>query len=199
MKNKLLAIMALMLSFAAVSVQAQEQYAASTFGSSADGTASATAFVPKATGLARVTDLSYNLDTGTSTGTVDIRRGESEKAIASATSGTGTVLWFDNDPTAVSAQEYVIFYDDSAATYFLYKCTASAATSITIQETAPITTTSDKLYSCLATVRRHAQNPKSSTVGPVNIWLPSDLPSALTIDGNTTSCRISVNGVRVRD
>ena len=186
----------MMAVFAGVNVEAVDLHVTSTFGDSEDGTKSATAFVPKAQGHAQITDLAYNLDQGTTTGTVDIQRGESEQAVSSATSGTGSVLWFDNNPTLVSLAEYVIFWDDSAATYFLYRCTGTAATSITIQETAPITTTSDKIYPCLPTVRRHALNPKSNTIGPADIWLPSDLPSALTIDGNTTSCRISVNGVR---
>ena len=190
--TSLLALVAMVLPLQA------EQFAVSTFGSSADGTRSATAFVPKAAGLAQVTDLAYALDQDVSTGTVDIHRGEREISVNSATSGTGSVLWFDNDPTAVSAAEYVIFWDDSAAAYFLYRCVTTAATSITIQETAPILTTNDKVYPCMARVRRFAQNPKSNTIGACDIWLPSDMPSALTIDGNTTSCRISVNGKRIK-
>lgn len=197
MKNKLMACLLAALAFSiSLPIQAAELFVSSTFGDSEDGTKSATAFVPKAIGPACVTDLQYALDQGVTTGTVDIQRAESETSVNSATSGTGTVLWFDNDPTKVSSAEYVIFWDDSAATYFLYRCVTTAATSITIQETAPITTTSDKIYPCLPTVRRAVTNPKSNTMGTSAIWLPSDLPSALTIDGNTTSCRISVNGVR---
>lgn len=195
MNKKLIALlMALSLS---VSVHAQ-QYVVSTFSDSEDGTKSATAFVPKASGFAHITDLAYRLDAGVTTGTVDIHRGEREISVNSATSGTGSILWFDNDPTAVSAQEYVIFWDDSASTYFLYKATVSAATSITIQETAPITTTSDKVYPCSAVTRRHATNTVSGSLGSCDIWLPSDMPAALTLDGNTTSCRISVTGNRLK-
>jgi hypothetical protein len=195
MNKKLIALlMALSLS---VSVHAQ-QYVVSTFSDSEDGTKSATAFVPKATGIAHITDLAYRLDAGLTTGTVDIHRAEREISVNSATSGTGSILWFDNDPTAVSAQEYVIFWDDSASTYFLYKATVSTATSITIQETAPITTTSDKVYPCMAVTRRHATNTVSGSLGSCDIWLPSDMPAALTLDGNTTSCRISVTGNRIK-
>lgn len=198
MKNKLLALIgAFALSIG--QLNAAELYVSSTFGDSEDGTRSATAFVPKANGLAKVGDLRYNIDSNVTTATVDIQRAESEQAIASATSGTGSILWFDNDPTLVSVSEYVIFWDDSAATYFLYRCKATAAASITIQETAPITTTSDKIYPCLPTIRRPVPQPLSGTIGSVDIWLPSDLPSALTLDGNTTSCRISVMGTRFKD
>jgi hypothetical protein len=195
MKKILLLATALIAS--AYSAQSAE-FITSTFSDTADGTRSATAFVPKAGGLAHITDLAYRLDAGLTTGTVDIRRGEREIAISSATSGTGSVLWFDNDPTATSVGEYVIFWDDSAAAYFLYKCSATATTSITVLETAPITTTSDKVYPCSATVRRHAPAVVSNSLGSCDIWLPSDMPTALTLDGNTTSCRISVNGNRVR-
>jgi len=196
MKKYILAVIALAV---ALVLPLQAEYVNSTFSSSADGTTSATVFVPKGSGFAHITDLSYDLDSAVTTGTVDIRAAESEQSIASATSGTGTVLWFDNDPTHVSAQEYVIFFDESANAYFLYKCTATAAASITIQETAPITTTSDKVYPLKATARRHAVNVISGSLGSADIWLPSDLPSALTIDGNTTSCRISINGVKIRN
>jgi len=194
-KKNLSLILAL---FALVLPLQAQQFVVSTFSDSEDGTRSATTFVPKAAGFAHVTDLSYRLDSGLTTGTVDIQRGEREIAVNSATSGTGSVLWFDNDPTAVSVSEYVIFWDDSAATYFLYRCSASAATSITIQETAPITTTNDKVYSCLPTVRRHAAAVVSNSLGTCDIWLPSDMPSALTLDGNTTSCRISITGNRIK-
>jgi hypothetical protein len=195
MKKILLLVMALVAG--AYSLQAEE-FITSTFSDTADGTKSATAFVPKGGGFAHITDLAYRLDSGLTTGTVDVRRGEREIAISSATSGTGSVLWFDNDPTATAVGEYVIFWDDSAAAYFLYKCTATAATSITIIETAPITTTSDKVYPCSATIRRHATAVVSNSLGSCDIWLPSDMPTALTLDGNTTSCRISVNGNRIR-
>jgi hypothetical protein len=189
-------ILSLVLGLAfALNVQAQ-QFVVSTFADSEDGTRSATAFVPKSAGFGQITDLAYKLDAGITTGTVDIHRGEREIAVNSATSGTGSVLWFDNDPTAVSALEYLIFWDDSAKTYFLYRATVATATSITIQETAPITTTSDKVYACSAVVRRHAPNVVSNSLGACDIWLPSDMPSALTLDGNTTSCRIAISGVR---
>ena len=170
----------------------------STFADSADGSKSATAFVPKGGGVGQITDLSYDLDTNVQTGTVSIRVAEQEKAINSATSGTGTVLWFDNDPTLSSATEYVIFWDDSAKEYFLYNVVASAATSVTIAQTAPISTTNDRIYPCAPQADRYAANVVSSTLGECNIWVPSDLPSALSIDGNTTSCRISVSGRRVK-
>lgn len=199
MKNKILALVMASVLLSGSALQAAELHVKSTFGASADGTTSSTVFAPKASGVGQITDLAYRLDSGLTTGTVDIRRAESEQSISSATSTTGSVLWFDNDPTLVSLAEYVIFYDDSAGSYFLYRCTATAATSITVQETAPVTTTSDKIYPCMATVRRHAPAVVSNTMGNNNIWLPSDLPSALTLDGNTTSCRISVSGVRLAD
>jgi hypothetical protein len=167
----------------------------STFSESADGTRSATAFVPKGAGFANVTDISYRLDSGATTATIDIQRAEKEHAVTSATTSTA-VLWFDNDPAAISLSEYVIIYDESSNSYSLTRCSATASTSATVYSTQSLTT-SDKVYSCLATVRRHAPEMVTETVGSVNIWLPSDLPSALTLDGNTTSCRISVDGRRI--
>lgn len=197
MKNKILGMVGALL-LAVTPIRATDEIQ-STFSSTADGTKSATAFVPAANGFANVTDISYDLDTAVATGTIDIRQAEVEKAISSATSASGTVFWFDNDPTIVSAGEYIIFYDASANQYYLNRCNASSATSITVYETiTPATTTSDKIYSCLPTVRRHAVNVTSESLGLVDIWLPADLPSALTIDGNTTSCRISINGKRVK-
>jgi hypothetical protein len=196
--NKILALLAALF-LVSLPIHA-EQYVAGPFNDTADGTRSATAFVPAGQGLAHVTDLTWDLDATVTTGTVDIRRGEAEFAVSSATSASGTAIWFDNDPTFVSAYEYVIFYDSSLKTYSLFRCVTSAATSITVQETIGVaTTTSDKLYSCLSTIRRHAPNVTSSTWSPADIWLPSDLPSALTVDGNTTSCRISVSGTRIRN
>lgn len=191
--KKLIALLAITLAGLAQAAQ----FEGATFAESADGTTSATAFIPKGDGLVHITDLAYRLDGGLTTGTVDIRRGEVERSVTSATSAS-TQIWFDNDPTIVSGAEYVILFDDSANTYYLYRCVTTAANSISVQETTVATTTSDKLYSCRATVRRHAPIMSNST-GAVDIWLPSDLPSALTIDGNTTSCRISVGGTRVKN
>jgi len=191
-------VMALALAFA-LPLQADD-YITSVFNTSANGTASATVFVPRGAGIAHITDVSYDLDTLVTTGTIDIHQAESEQSITSATA-SGSVLWFDNDtPTHVAALEYVIFYDVSTNTYYLYRTTASAATSVTIQETlSAATTTADKIYPCKAVSRRHAPNVVSSTLGVADIWLPSDLPSALTLDGNTTSCRLSISGVRIKN
>jgi hypothetical protein len=197
MNKKILAsLLGLALSFSAQA----EQFVNGTFSDTADGTKSATAFVPKGSGFANITDLSYKLDAGLTSGTVDIRRAEAECAITSATSGSGTVLWFDNDPAQTAVGEYVIFLDVSLNTYTLHRVSVAGTTSITVLDTVSVaTTTSDKVYSCLPTIRRHAPSVVSSVQGTANIWLPSDLPSALTIDGNTTSCRISVNGVRIKN
>lgn len=164
------------------------------------GTTSATVFVPTGTSAAEIRDIAHRLDNGVTTGTIDIRTAKSRSVVTSATSASQSVLWLDNDPTLVSVGDYVIFEDaDSTTTpMYLFRAKASASTSITVQETIGVaTTTSDNIYPLRAAVRRPAQPNHSPTANPhVSIWLPAGFPSALTLDGNTTSCSIAISGVR---
>lgn len=172
----------------------------SVFGESASGTKSATVIVKPGKEPGVVTDLTWEVDTGVTTGSVDIRLGKKRFAVASATSGSGTVLWFTNSGTQVAADDFVIFHDVSVGTFTLHRVQASTATSATVYETVSVATTTDDLvYSLLSVLRRPARPVTTSgTTGPaaVEIHIPADLPSAFVIDGNTTSCRINVNGVR---
>lgn len=162
------------------------------------GTRSATVIVKPGTGVAELKDLAYRVDASNASATVDIRTGKGRVSVNSATSGSGTVLWFDNDPTVITTSDYFIFEDVSLGTFQLNRCTATATTSITVLDaTGVATTTDDRIYTLNSRVRRPAPEiASSSTIGVTSIWLPANLPSALTLDGNTTSCQISVSGVR---
>ena len=197
MKNiiKLLGIV-LVAAFCSV-VQAQN-YVTETYAVGATGTTSATVVIPKANGFLEITDLIWDVDNTITSATVDIRAGDIEYAVASATSGSGTVLWFTNTGTAVAVGEYVLFYDESLGTYTMVRVNAATTTSVTCQETISVATTVlDKVFSLKTAVRRNAPDiTTSSTVAGQSIWLPSGLPSAITIDGNTTACKIEASGIR---
>ena len=194
-------IMVTLLALAVFAVNGYSQGAVSSvFGESASGTRSATAIVKPGKEPGIVTDLTWEVDSGVQTASVDIRLGEKRYAVASATSGSGTVLWFTNSGTAVAADEFVIFHDVSVGTYTLHRVQSATATSVTVYETVSVaTTTSDFVFSLLDVMRRPARPVTTSgTTGPaaVDIHIPADLPSAFIVDGNTTSCRVNVNGVR---
>jgi hypothetical protein len=197
MKNYLKLLTSLTLALTA-SVAFGQAVVESTFVEGNTGTTSATVIVKPGSGAAEVSDIAYRLDTGTTSATVDIRTGKNRVQPNSATSGSGSVLWFDNNPTLVSAQDYVIFNDVSGKTFELLKCTASASTSITVQETISVATaTDDYIFPLNSRVRRPAPPVNSTTAGnKASIWLPAGLPSAITLDGNTTSCQISISGTR---
>ncbi len=174
------------------------------FGLSSTGTTSATVIIPEGAGFANVTDLAYRLDSAVTTGTVGIRMGQVKYPITSSTASAASVLWITNTGTAVAALEYVIVYDASAGTYYLRRVSAATTTSITIDSSISITTeTADYVWSTFDTVEKPVSNTTSATIGNGSmlgvLWLPANAPSALTIDGNTTACRISVNGVRTRN
>ena len=167
-----------------------------TFSAGSTGTTSATAIVSAGDGAAQVTDLVWDLDNTVTTGTVDVRVGNKKMAVTSATSGSGSVLWFDNTGSIVASGDYLILFSGGSHTLVRTKGTV-ATTSATIQETVAATSTSDSIWTTLTTVRRNAPDlTTSSTLAPVNIWIPENVPTAFTIDGNTTACKISVSGVR---
>ncbi len=198
MKNKLI----LLVAFALASVSASYAEIEQNFNVSATGTTSATAIVPSGTGIAEVTDLSYRLDAGTTTGTISQYAGARAYLITSATASAASVLWISNDSTGIAVGEFIIFLDASTGNYFLRRVSAATTTSITINSSIAVTTevTNDRVWSTLATVEKPVENlttgANSRSGGLCSIWLPAGVPSALVIDGNTTSCRISVNGVR---
>jgi len=180
--------------------QVRAEVTESVFNKGATGTTSATVIVPNGNGEAVINDLAYQIDAGLATATIAIRPGKTKFAVTSATSASGSVLWFTNSGTQVGVASYVIYFNAANATYTLLRASAATTTSITVQETiTPATTTSDLVYSTEGTINRHALPSQTFTSGNVNIWLPKNVPSALTLDGNTTSCRISISGRRRSD
>lgn len=187
----ILGIIGLLAAFAVGSVNAQEQ---GTFVVGTNGTTSATAIVPPAAGAAVVTDLVAATDAGNVSATVQIRTGKVRKAVSSATTA-GNTVWFTNTGTNLAVQGYAIVHETSANSLLLVKVASATATQVQVYETLPNLDTSDYIYPLNVTVPRGA-NMSGTVSGPVNIWLPANLPSALTLDGNTTSCRISASGYR---
>jgi hypothetical protein len=177
------------------------------FNSSASGTTSATVILPESNDFGNVTDLAWKLDAGLTTGFVAIQAGQNRHPVTSATASAASVLWFNNvgnDSSGfdVSAYEYLIFFDKSTSTYYLRRTNAAATTSVTLQASISVTTvvTDDAVWSTYAAVEKPIIGSTSATVGSGlgNIWIPAKAPTAFTIDGNTTACRISVSGVRAR-
>lgn len=168
----------------------------SVFNASATGTTSATVFVGEGVSSANITDLSWRLDSNVTTGTIGFRIGEKRFPVTSATAAAGSVVYISNTNTGIAVSEYVIFESNSGGNYVLRRVTAAATTSITVDTAiTPAITTSDNVYSTLTTVEKPVPNTTSATAAH-NIWLPANMPTAVTIDGNTTSCRISISGVR---
>lgn len=195
MKHILKLIPALML---ALAMSAHGQAIDSTVLEGNTGTTSATVIVKPGTGAVELKDVAYRIDAGNASATIDIRVGKGRLSINSATASSGTVLWFDNDPTAVSTSDYLIFEDVSEGTYQLNRAVSTATTSVTVlTATGVATTTDDRVYTLASRVRRPApERTASSSIGQTSIWLPANLPSAITLDGNTTSCQISLSGTR---
>lgn len=188
----ILGIIGLLAAFAVGSVNAQDSQG--TFVVGTNGTTSATAIVPPAAGVAVVTDLVGVPDAGNTSATVNIRTGKARKAVTSATTA-GTTVWFSNTGTNLTSQGYAIVHETAANTLMLVKVASATATQVQVYETLPNLDTSDYIYPLNVAVPRGALTSWTAS-GPVNIWLPANLPSALTLDGNTTSCRISVSGYR---
>lgn len=162
------------------------------------GTTSATVIIPPNDGTAHITDLVWDLDNTVTTGTIDIRPGKDEFSVTSATSGTGSVIWFDNSASSAAAASYLIL--ETSTSTSLVRCTAVATTSVTVQETVAAMAVGNKVWTTRGTFRRNAPDQTtSSTLAPVNLYLPAKVPSAITIDGNTTACKIYVGGERSRD
>lgn len=192
--KKLLSLALLLLASASSQVMAQGSITG-VFNESATGTTSATVFCDPRNGFANLTDLTWRLDAGVTTGLVTFRSGDTPYAVTSATSSSGTVVYFTNTGTSVAASEHVIVYDTSAGDYYLRYTSAAATTSVTVtQSISPALTTDDKIWSVIGSVSRAVPNVNSLTAA-VNIWLPQGRPTAVTLEGNTTSCAISVNGV----
>lgn len=167
-----------------------------------NGTTSATVIVPQGEGMANITDLSVRLDSGVTTGIVSIDIAKTVHAITSATAASASVFWFDNAASDVAVSGFIIFLDQSTGTYYLRKVSAASTTSCTTYSSVPVATlaTYDKIWSCLSTIQKPVFTNVSATLGSSTpgIWLPSTMPVAFTVDGNTTSCRITLSGIRTR-
>lgn len=168
------------------------------FNNANNGTTSATIFVEPASEYANITDLGWKLDAGVTTGIIVFRPGDIQYTCTSATSGSGTVAWFSNAGTAVAVGEYIIVHDESLGDFYLRQVIAATTTSVTVSESIPVAlTTSDKVWSVEGSFARPIAIVNSQTAAQaVSIWLPKLKPTAITIDGNTTACRISVSGIR---
>ncbi len=162
----------------------------------ASGSTSATVFVKPTSAFANITDLSWRLDVGVTTGQIICRPGDVKYTSTSATSASGSTVWFANTGTGVSSGSYIIILDESAGTYFLRQVGAATTTSVTVSEAiTPALTTSDIIWSVLGSYSRPVPQANSASAA-VNLWFPKNVPTSITVDGNTTSCRISVSGVR---
>jgi hypothetical protein len=168
-----------------------------TFNGSSSGTTSCTAFVDQtADGFAQITDLNWKIDAGCTTGFIAFRSADTRYSSTSATSASGSVAWFDNAGGDIAAQDYIIIYDSSARAHYLRKVTVAATTSVTVSEAiTPALTTGDYIYSVNTAVERPIQV-QSTTAAACSIWLPRGKPVAITLDGNTTACRLSFSGVK---
>jgi hypothetical protein len=195
-KLLLLSVMVLAFNFASYA----DTGAISTFQEGSTGTTSATVVIRPSEGSAHVTDIIYKLDSTLTTGTISVYPGKARFLVTSATA-SGTTLWFDNSSSAVAAGDFVILSDVSTVNNYLYRTTAVTTTSVTINSSiTAATTTSDIVYSTRGRFVRHAPTINTSQTFPsVSVWLPSGVPSAIAVDGNTTACSIFVSGVRTRD
>ncbi len=168
------------------------------FNSSSTGTTSATVFVPKGAGVAEVKNLSWRTDSGVTTAFVGEYIGQKQYGITSATASAASVLWFANVNTAVSAGSFVIFWDKSADLYFLRRVSAATTTSVTLYSSIAVTTvvSDDLVFGTFPVVNMPVGILTGAAFGGVQAWFPVEMPTALVIDGNTTSCAISVSGAR---
>lgn len=196
MKTYLKMMLLVLLAFAPAMGWAEHEVK-SVFNTSASGTTSATVFVQDRDEFALITDIAWRLDSNNTTGLIVVRPGDVRYTSTSATSSSGTVVWFANTGTAVATGEYIIILDESAGDYYLRKTIAASTTSVTVSESiSPALTTSDLIWSVLGSFERPVGATNSQTVSLGAIWLPKNKPTAITVDGNTTACRISISGHR---
>lgn len=198
MKNllNLLAVLALL-----IGVNSYGQSTVSgVFNKSATGTTSATVVIPEGNDFATITDLAYKLDAGVTTGFVQMNIGQNRRPITSATASAASVLYFDNTDSDVAAADFLIFSDKSTGSYYLRRVNSATTTSATVGESIAVTTvvSDDVVWSTYAVVEKSVPNVVSGTASSLNVWLPASVPSAITINGNTTACRISLSGARTR-
>lgn len=195
--NKLLLVLAVL---AMLGLMPSKAFAGSeirgVFNASSSGTTSATVFVDSSTDFPQITDLSWKLDAGVTTGTITFRSGDIKYSSTSATSASGTVVWFANAATSVAVGEYIIIRENGS--YFLRQVTAATTTSVTVSESISSALTTSSLVWAVnsSTSTRYAPQlaTPTSPYSAVSIWLPKERPTAITVDGNTTACRISVSG-----
>lgn len=192
-----LAVMLPMISYGAGEVTA-------VYNVGATGTTSATVFIPPGSEYGNITDLAARLDAGVTTGQVIFRVGDVQYNSTSATSASGTTVWFANTGTSVAVGEYIIVYNVTSAqpsgsgTYFVRQVSAATTTSVTVSESiASALTTSDLVWGVPTSVSHPVGNGVNSTTAAIGqVWLPKGKPVAITVDGNTTACRISVSAIR---
>lgn len=199
MKKYLLLIVGLV--FAGVTVKA-ETGAMSTIQEGSTGTVSATVYVRPSDGNAHITDVSYKIDAANTSPVIAVYPGQKRFLVSSPTATSGTqTIWFDNSSSAVAQGDYVILSDVSTINNYLYRAVAVSSTGVQVGVTlSAATTTSDILYTTKGRLLRPTSpQPNSTTIAPVDIWLPSGVPSAIAVDGNTTSCSIFISGVRTKD
>lgn len=180
------------------------------FTSSATGTTSATVFVPKggrgtpaatggvwSSGVAEVTDLAWRIDSTVTSAFIGQYIGQKKFIVNSSTAANASVIWFANNNSDVAASEFIIFYDESANDYYLRRVSAATTTSITLYSSIDITTTTtDQLWSVGTVWQKPVGYTTSASNGSAGLWFPAGAPAALVIDGNTTSCSISISGRR---
>ncbi len=193
--KKLTLILLALFGFLPAMVKADDEVMG-TFANASSGTTSATVFIKPSKTFQNITDLAWKLDSGVTSGFIAFRYGEVKYAMSSATVGSGTVVWFANANTNVAVDDTVIIYDESTGDYLLRTVRAATTTSVTVTESISIAlTTSDQVWSVNAPNARPVAA-INSFASAVSIWLPKDVPIAVTVDGNTTACRISVSGVK---
>lgn len=184
------------------------------------GTTSATTVVAAEAGSCKLTDIMTRVDTGVSTASVVFRQGVTQHRVTSSTTANGTALFFNNvnsqGTLAVQKTDYVIFQPigsnvgivpSAQSPYVLLRCNNATSTSITVQETITTSTTisttsptqTDVIWSTLGSFSKPVPNGTlSPTSGSLqNVWLPADVPTALTLDGNTTACSLFISGIRI--
>lgn len=164
----------------------------------ATGSASATVYIDSGNAAAvKITDLACKLDAANTSATIDIRQGRKSYTSTSATSSS-TVVYFDNSTSAIAQGDYLLFEDVSAGSLTLCRVTAAAAASATTQQTLSAAT-NDKVWTLAAAVRRPVGDTSiSGTARVQDIYLPGKEPSAITLEGNTTACKVSLSGVRLK-
>lgn len=168
---------------------------------SASGTTSSTIYIDQGSGgIVQLTDIGTKVDSGNTSATLSIQTGKARYAVTSATAATGTALWFDASNAGVSIGDYILHDDASAGTLTIYRLSAVATTSATTMSTLPVLATADNVWTLRAAVTRPAFDSATSgtiaTIGTMN--LPGREPSVLILQGNTTACRLSVSGIRIK-